>query len=95
MTGIASTMQAEIAALLELCRRTHENEIADVYSRTERLARTLVRRVVYRGCTREDFADFVAMGCMPMPDELPTIFDARRRGLMAGLVAGMSDLAAR
>jgi hypothetical protein len=95
MNATTPTMSAEVAALLELCRRTHETEVANVFSRTERLARTMVRRVVFRGCTREDFSDFVAIGCTPMPDESQPVFDARRRGLIAGLIAGASDLAAR
>lgn len=85
----------DLGSLLEQCRQTHEADLAELQTRVERLARDLPRRVVYGGVSREEFSDFIRANCTPALHESLEMFEARHRGLMGGLVAGMSDLAAR
>ncbi len=88
-------MTLDLAALLEQCQATHDADLAEVFARTQRAAETLVRRVAFGGASRADFEDYVTFGCMQLPDETPDRFDARRRGLLAGLISGICAVSAR
>lgn len=85
----------DLHALLEQCKRTHDADLGEVTARTKRTAEALVRRVAFGGATRSDFEDYVTFGCMQLPDETPDRYDARRRGLLAGLISGICAVAAR
>ena len=86
---------AEIAALLELCRRTHEAELGVIEQRARRLGQALVRKAAFGGIRRDEFADAIAFAGYVLPDETQDQFEARRQGFAMGLIDGIAAVAAR
>lgn len=85
----------DLAALLERCRQTHSDDLAEAFTKHKGVGRLLVQQLFTRGVSRQDFHDAVSYASMPQSDEPADRFHARRSGFYEGLIAGMGDLSAR
>jgi hypothetical protein len=89
------TMSAEVAALLARCRLTHDADVNQAQQHAKTIARRVVHGVARGRVSIDDVESLMAYGHYRQADETEPQFEARRRGLAEGLVAGMCDLADR